>query len=364
MDGYTEDIGNFYHSRFSSNSSQMGINAARSPPVITVPPIQRKEVPLKENIKPETGNDLSSLQTAHADVPKDQQFTITSSSAPEPLSHRRKRTVYSQAQLDALEMFFQSNMYPDIHHRETLARQIHLPESRIQVWFQNRRAKARRRSNKSTKRVVFGEQNYNVPCPNKYLFSSSPGPNFSGGVSQHQQISTPQHRFKPQMSQDIYHDSPDSVSCNESISQRTPIRQSGYSPVLQNMPYTGHMGNHNIYRHRATINSFKEEVIDLSRRNSQMSIQAVPCTFKVDYDNFPPNRTIRPEMNEVIPPIPVSSNPCSHGDMNVFIRKKTSGQGKLYTHYSPISDSGVSDPSPDSGTDWDGNLGTNIHALE
>ena len=60
-------------------------------------------------------------------------------------SSKRLRTAFTTAQLRALEYAFRMCPYPDSYGREQIARATGIDEAKIQVWFQNRRARYRKR---------------------------------------------------------------------------------------------------------------------------------------------------------------------------------------------------------------------------
>ena len=57
---------------------------------------------------------------------------------------RQSRSKYTNEQMNVLEHYFLETQYPDIYLREQIAREIGMKESKIQIWFSNRRARARK----------------------------------------------------------------------------------------------------------------------------------------------------------------------------------------------------------------------------
>ncbi|XP_033979013.1 homeobox protein EMX2-like [Trematomus bernacchii] len=58
---------------------------------------------------------------------------------------KRIRTVFSKPQLLGLQRAFQKNPYVVGVVKDQLANKLHLTETQVTVWFQNRRAKDKRR---------------------------------------------------------------------------------------------------------------------------------------------------------------------------------------------------------------------------
>ncbi|KAM5165268.1 homeobox protein Mix.1-like [Mantella aurantiaca] len=349
MAKYSQETGHYFPSYFSNG--QMDYSGPETSfMAVSMAPQQKKDFEQpngKEGVLSPNDGDLGANNAAPSNKVGNQPLVLDMT-----ICQRRKRTVYNQAQLDTLERYFNTNMYPDIHHREQLAKQMCLPESRIQVWFQNRRAKARRKGVKSNNSLA--DEAYSSSLDDsKYMYPSTPTPHF------HQQqmlncqegmqpLGNPQQGFFQQSEFLGY----PQYSC-QVVRQRMVMDQVSSRVYPQAMASNLPMVNQqHFYNPMNPVMDFNTSGIDLSRGQFQANVN-----YTMDYSNFPLNKTDTPSMSTTFPSVQVSMALDNCHGLNSFPTQDPNQmqdvQYNLSKPRSPISDSGVSDRSTEYGSDWD-----------
>lgn len=77
---------------------------------------------------------------------------------------RRRRTAFTSSQLKSLEQMFNDKKYLTISERNNLAKNLHLTDTQIKTWFQNRRTKWKKQMAPDFEASLRWDERNSLPC--------------------------------------------------------------------------------------------------------------------------------------------------------------------------------------------------------
>ncbi|CAC5397182.1 unnamed protein product [Mytilus coruscus] len=104
---------------------------------------------VKSEVSPESRNEvkLASSSNCLNISPTNTSSTINPvSQSTNSRKQKKNRTTYTPSQVQTFERAFQENPYPDSAKIETLAIDLNIEEQNVKIWFQNKRARCRKRA--------------------------------------------------------------------------------------------------------------------------------------------------------------------------------------------------------------------------